>query len=387
MYPNGKEPMKKYYFRLIMLAIATLSTFSSHASWYEVDGSATIVSSKETARIHAIEDAIFKAMSFSGADIGTISFLMPYLEEAREEYQFTNHEVRYIQVLEEDSGGGKMRLKVRLDIYPSAKGCHVDQYKKTFVIGKVDLVAPQQAVMGAVYNLGDDFSQIINRQLTQQSMSFISVGTTPYNIDKRQPEVIKMIAQDNGAQYIVSGAITDLTATVESFLLADDEINRQFAMEVMVFDGKTGAEVYTKNYREVALWPFPKTSKIDTKGARFWSSTYGEMMLRVSRNIMLDLEAELSCKITLPEVVAIKDNMVTIDLGRRHGVQKGDTLQLWHTGAFVDQHGIPRNRVSKSAITLTVNRVYDQQAELMINQPNLAQSIQIGDVMHKQIFD
>ncbi len=378
--------MKKMNLRLIALFFTLLSTFMAKASWYEVEGTSAIVSTNEVARIHAIEDAIFKAMNFSGADIGTISYIMPYLEEAREEYQFTNHEVRYIRVLDEKNQGGKMRIKVRLDIYPSATGCHVDQYKKTFVIGKVDMVSPQQAVMGAIYQLGDDYSQIINRQLTQQSMSFVSVGTTPYNVDKRQPEIIKMIAQDNGAQYIVSGAITDLTATVESSFLSDDKINRQFAMEVMVFDGKTGAEVYTKNYREVALWPFPKTSKIDTKGARFWSSTYGEMMLRVSRNIMLDLEAELSCKITLPEVVAIRDNIVTIDLGRRHGVEKGDTLQLWHTGAFVDQHGIPRNRVSKSAITLTVNRVYDQQAELIINQPTLAQSIQIGDVMHKEVF-
>lgn len=379
--------MKKYDLRTILLIFSLIFSTGLHAAWYEVNGDATIVSTKEAARIHAIEDALYKAMSFSGADIGTLSFIQPFLEDPRQEYQFTNHEVRYVRIVNEDTSSGKVRLKVRVDIYPSAKGCHVDQYKKTFAVGLIDILEPTQAVMGSMYYLGKDYGTIISRQLNEESLSFYSVGTTEYEIRKDQPEVVKMLAQDTGAQYLMTAAITDLTATVESSLLGGETINRQFAMEVSVFDGKTGNEMYTKNYREVALWPFPKTSKVDTKGARFWSSTYGEMMMRVSRNVMLDLESELSCKITLPEIVSIKDNTVTIDLGRRHGVKKGDVLQLWHTGAFVDQHGIARNRVSKSDITLTVTRVYDKGAELSINQPNLARSVQIGDVMHKQIFD
>lgn len=156
-------------------------------------------------------------------------------------------------------------------------------------------------------------------------------------------------------------------------------------MELTIFDGKTGSEVYTRNYREVALWPFPKTSQVDTRSARFWASTYGDMMLRVSRNVMLDLESEVSCKITLPEIVAKWGNTLTMDLGRIHGVREGDKLQLWHTGSFIDQRGLPRNKVTATDITLTVGRVYEHEAELSVDQPELANSIQIGDVMHKLI--
>lgn len=152
-----------------------------------------------------------------------------------------------------------------------------------------------------------------------------------------------------------------------------------------MFDGKTGNEVMTRTYREVARWPFPKTSQIDTRSARFWASTYGEMMLRVSRNIMLDLESEISCKITLPQIVAKFGTTATMDLGRVHGVRQGDKLSLWHTGAFIDQQGLPRNKVTQSEITLTVSRVYEHEAELTVDQPELAYSIQIGDVMHKQM--
>ncbi|MGP8306525.1 flagellar assembly protein FlgT [Vibrio sp. YIC-376] len=377
--------MKKTIISVFSITLALLLPFRAFAAWYEVTGVATIVSSEDAARLHAMEDALFKAVNFSGADIGSVSKLIPLLEESRKEYQFTNHEVRYILVESERKRGGKMEIKIRVDIYPSATGCHTAQYKKTILIGNIDVSSPQQAVMGQIYQVGDDFSHVVNRQIDQTSHSFVSVGTTDYSISRSDPMRTQMIAQDNGAQYIIGGVITDLTATVESQVLQDDIINRQFALEMKVYDGKTGHEVFNKNYREVARWPFAKTSQVDTRSARFWASTFGEMMLRVSRNIMLDLESELSCKITLPEIVAVFGNTVTMDLGRMHGVNEGDKLQLWHTASFIDQNGLPRNKVSQSEITLTVSRVYEQEAELSIDQPNLASSVQIGDVMSKML--
>ncbi len=377
--------MKKKLIRLLSVTFILLLPFRAIAAWYEVTGVATIVSSDDVARLHAMEDALFKAVSFSGADIGSISNLMPLLEENRKEYQFTNHEVRYLRVESERKRRGKMELKIRVDIYPSATGCHTAQYKKTILVGNIDVASPQQAVMGQIYQVGDDFSHVMNRQFDQTSRSFVSVGITDYAISRNYPARTQMIAQDNGAQYIIDGVITDLTATVESQPLQDDIISRQFALEIKVFDGKTGHEVFNKNYREVARWPFAKTSQVDTRSAQFWASTYGEMILRVSRNIMLDLESELSCKITLPEIVAIYGSTVTMDSGRMHGVKEGDKLQLWHTASFIDHHGLPRNKVSQSEITLTVSRVYEHEAELEIDQTNLASSVQIGDVMSKML--
>ncbi len=377
--------MKKNISSLVSMLFLSLWMPTAQAAWYEVTGTATIVSSEEAARLHALEDAIYKAVNFAGADIGSISNLMPLLETDRKEYLFTNHEVRYILIEDRKVRGNVMQVRARIDLYPSATACHIDQYKKTFLVGNIDVASPQQAVMGQIYDVGDDFAHVIDRQIAQESHSFVSVGTTNYDIDARNPERIKMIAQDSGAQYIIGGVITDLTATIEQKLLQDDVINRQFALEMRVFDGKTGNEVFKHNYREVASWPFAKTSQVDTRSARFWASTYGQMLLRVSRNVMLDLEAEISCKITLPEVVAKFGNTITMDLGRIHGVKTGDKLQLWHTGAFIDQRGLPRNKVSQSDITLTVTRVYESDAELTVDQPELASSIQIGDVMHKQL--
>ncbi len=368
----------------IFFTSVLLWTTQVSAAWYEVTGRSAVVATQQQARLHALEDAIYKAVNFSGADIGTISNLLPLLDADRNEFIFTNHEVRYILIENREIKNGVMEVKARIDIYPSATGCHVDQYKKTFLVSEIELESPQQAAMGQLYNIGGDYSEVISKQLTQQSRSFVSVGTSRYQIDKDNPERVKMIAQDKDAQYILTGNITDMTAT---FTADGNDINRQFALEMAVFDGKTGNEVMTHNYREVARWPFPKTSQIDTRSARFWASSYGDMLLRLSRKVMLDLESDLSCKISLPEIVVKRDNLVMMDLGRKHGVQVGDKLQLWHTGSFIDQHGIARNKVTQSEITLTVTRVYDSEAELSVDQESLAQSIQIGDVMHKQIIN
>ncbi|QIA63937.1 flagellar basal-body protein [Vibrio astriarenae] len=377
--------MKKIATYLLSTLCVVASALPASAAWYEVTGTATVVSSDEVARIHALEDAIYRAVGFAGADIGSISNLTPFLESNRKEYQFTGHEVRTILIEQQKVRGGVMQVKAKIDIYPSASTCRVDQYKKTFLIGNFDIASPQQAVMGQVYNLGRDFSEVISRQLGQESLSFVSLGTTNYEIGRTFPQRTKMIAEDTGAHYIVAGAITDLTATVDEKVFKDDIINRQFALEIQVYDGKTGHEIYQQNYREVARWPFSRTSQVDTRSARFWASTYGDMMLRLSRNIMLDLESELSCKMTLPQVVAKFGNNLTIDLGRVHGVEKGEQLQLWHTSSFIDQHGLPRNKVSQSNITVTVSRVYEQEAEVTVDQPDLAGAIQIGDVMHKEL--
>ncbi|RQW63984.1 flagellar assembly protein FlgT [Vibrio viridaestus] len=373
--------MKKLLTTLFGISALFSVTSPAMAAWYEVIGSSAIASTEDRAKLNALEDAIYRAVQFSGADIGAVSNLYPMLNTQQNEFQFTNHEVRYILVEQVGTENGTMYVKAKIDIYPSAKGCHVDQYKKTFLFSNIEIENPQQAVMGQIYDLGADFSNILNKQIDQTSQSFISVGTSDYAIDKNHSSRIQMIAQDRNASYIVGGTITDLSATINS----NDVINRQFALNMFVYDGKTGNKVIQKNYREVATWPFPKTSQVDTRSARFWSSAYGDMLRRVSRNIMLDMESELSCKITLPEVVAKFGETVTMNLGRIHGVRVGDKLQLWHTGSFIDQRGISRPKVTQSDITLTVTRVYENDADLKVDQPTLAESIQIGDVMHKQM--
>ncbi|SJL82278.1 hypothetical protein VPAL9027_00192 [Vibrio palustris] len=357
------------------------------AAWYEVTGTAPVVSSIEDARTNAIKDALYRAVNFAGGDLGNISNIGQLITDDRDQYQFANNEIRYMSVDKIDAHRGNIRVNIRIDIYPEATACHTQQYKKTVLFTHVKVDSPQQAVMGNIYDVGQSFTKVLSRQVALDSRSFVSLGETKYDVNEKSPERVKMIAEDTGAQYIVTGDITDLSSTYLQNGQSDMSISREFAMNMKVFDGKTGARVVDKNYRDEAVWPFARTSQVDTSTARFWESSYGHMLRQVSRDVMLDLENELACKITLPEVVARFGNTITLNLGRIHGVKQGDKLQLWHTGSFIDQRGLPRTKVTRSDVSLTVSRVYEHDAEATINQPDLAASVRIGDVMNKPLDD
>ena len=365
----------------ILCSLCLLTAFQLNAAWLEVTGSAVLLESDSRARTIALEDAVYQAMSYAGADIASFSQIRPYLSADQKEYQFSGNEVRHIIVVKQSKKGGKYYLTARVDIYPSANTCHKVQYKKGMLLGQFLMSSPQQAAMGGIYQLGNDFTTMLKRQIERRSQSFVVAGTTQVPINAGHPSAMIMLAEDNDAQYIINGQITDLTSTLDT----KDQINRQFAATLEIMDGKTGEMLIQKNYREVAEWPFSRVSQVDTHSARFWQSSYGQAVQRVSRNMMLDLENALSCRTSLPEVINVYGNTVQINVGRIHGVKRGDQLKLWHSAGFIDQLGIPRNRMVQSDITLTVERVYEKSTELAVEQADLAGSIQPGDLLTKQI--
>ncbi|CAH0534144.1 hypothetical protein VST7929_02045 [Vibrio stylophorae] len=370
--------LKKIFQVSLSLLLLSLS-LPSQAMWYETTGQANILSRNDSGRQAAIEDALYQTIQFAGADLTALAPIREYLAEDKAIYQFSGSDIRTIQVLKSQRRDNKQYVTIRVDLYPTAKSCHRKQYQKTLLLGEFRLVHQQQAALGSIYQVGNDFTRVLANMINKESQSFHVNDITRVNIGPDNPSVMTMLAQDHNSQYLVSGYIHDLTATLDEKMLRDDQTNRQFALTVQVLDGKNGELVYQQDYRDVAIWPFARNSHVDTSSARFWVSSYGNMVQRVGRDILLDLENELACRITIPEIIAIHGQNVQINLGRVHGVKQGDRLELWHKASFIDPYGITRTRIVKSDVRLQVDRVYETSSELRILQPELAQGIQIGD--------
>lgn len=370
---------------LLFLIFQTVTASKALAAWYEVTGQSPVLESDIAARTRALEDAVFQALRFSGADIAGLNAMKPYFDEVKGDYIFSGNEMRHIMVVNERIVNGKYLITARMDIYPTANTCHKSQYKKGVVLSRFHIISPQQATLGGIYQFGDDFTVLLQRQIEANAQSFVTQGITNVAISPNAPMVASMVADDNSAQFIVSGEITDLSATSQQSMLGEQQTNRQLALNINVMEGRTGDVVYQSNYREVAQWPFERHSQVDTKTARFWQSPYGEMARRMSRNILLDLESALSCRASTPEIVMVNDGSAQINAGRTHGVQQGDQLQLWHNASFTDQYGNIRQQRRKSDATLTVTRVYENSAEVAVAPANLTGSIQIGDMITKHL--
>lgn len=364
--------------KLFSLIFALLFSASSFAEWFEVTGESSILESTQEARQRALEDAVFQVLEFSGADLGTLAEIKPYLATEKRNYVFRGNEIRQINIVKSRANEGVFKITARIDVTPAANDCHTTQYKKGLLIGQFQLESPQEAALGAIFEFGQDFTTLLERQIETQAQSFVSLGISPYDLNQSSPTATSIIAEDANAKFILIGTISDISATLKG-----KQTNRQLSMNIQVLEGTTGETIYNNAYREIALWPFERNSRVDTKSARFWTSAYGALAMRMSRNILVDIENNLSCRASTPEIIALIGNQGQINAGRIHGVKTGDSLSLWHNDSFIDQFGHYRSQLKKSEISLTITRVYDSSAEFSINPIELSQSIQIGDIATK----
>lgn len=101
--------MKRIFF--LLTSILTISyTSPANAEWFEVTGSASVLTSKNAARPHALEDAAYQAMLFSGADISRLNDLKVFFENDEKRYQFSGSEIRSIEVVKEKKKTGSYTL-------------------------------------------------------------------------------------------------------------------------------------------------------------------------------------------------------------------------------------------------------------------------------------
>ncbi|MGL5250571.1 MAG: flagellar assembly protein T N-terminal domain-containing protein [Enterovibrio sp.] len=356
----------------------------SHAAWFEVTAASSFIENASNAKQHAIEDAIYQALKFAGADLASLTAIKPFLKENKSEYIFNGSEIRQLLITDVNQKGKTVKVTIRVDIYPAKQSCQRQLYRKGILLSHFEIVDPQHASLGSIFRFGNDFTNVLKKQFDKDSQSFIVQEITPYMIAPQEPYTSRIIAKDHGAQLLVIGDITDLSATLDP----DDakQMNRQLAISITAIDGRTGSVVYQNSYRDIAIWTFDKFSTVDTQTARFWTSPFGAMARRVSRNILLDLETQFACHAAMPAIIEINGTKGQIDAGRMHKVQQGDQLVLWHDANFIDPRGAVRSQLKKSDILLTVTRVYEKTAEVSLTPAELAGSVQIGDLVTKQIF-
>lgn len=349
---------------------------------YQVVGQAPITKDYDNARAQALDKAVMDTVRFSGGSLAAFNTIRQHLNNNQDEYYFRGSEIQSIRVVKENKLEALLtktaKITVLINMTPVANACHFTQYKKPLLIGTFKLEDPKQASLGRIYDIGEDFSNVLVKTLNQFSQSFTVIGTTKVNFSSDTPQKTIMLAQDNNTQYLVSGKITDIPAMLDT---KTNTVTRHFAVEIDVLDGRNGVNVASRIYRDYAIWPFSKTSIVDTKTARFWGSSYGLMLRNVAEKIVLDLESVLSCKITLPEIIAIHGDKMQVNAGSVHGLKQGDQLNIWHQASYIDQNGTPRAQYNMSESTATVTQVYTNNADIVLNQPEYIGSVQIGDLL------
>lgn len=367
----------------LKLSVLTCMLFSANlsADWYEATGQAMIEQGNtEAARQAAIDDAVKRAALFAGASLSSTRQVLNGVLQAEQLGVVSNGEIKQLQLLSESRSGNVISVTVRVDIEPQLSGCIGNTYRKPLLLGQVQLHARQDAIYGQLFELGTDATTQLERHLRDYSPTAL-VTTFSQSITPQQlvyPDTDRLFSE--GHRYVLSASINDLSlGQTTSRFWQQDQKERFFAIEITLYDLFEQSLVHQQEYRTSASWPYKRKNTPLSHSQAFWQMPYGQKIDQVLQAVAEDVQQQLQCEPLLSTVIQVKNNQITLALGKMHGLQQGDELQL-----FLLQRNptAPQvKRLLQSQVKLHVTELNERHAIAEGTGQQLLQHIQPGDVV------
>jgi len=382
--------MNKYIFLFILCISLPL-----HAQWYESTGQSQIIDgNNKRAKTRAIEDAIKQALIFAGASVTSIQTVANGLMGQEKTHVSSHGEIQNIELIDEIYSEGSVSVTLRLDIFTSEQQCYESEFKKSLAITQVQMPNQEQARHGQIFDINKAFSEKIfkrikstNREITprayyRQAVRVTDFFTQHYNFDT---QLIEQIAKQSDSQYVLISQIKDISMgdkqNSQLKFWQSNSFERFFEFEMILFNALTQEIIMQQDYSTSGIWHFEKTAKVDVNSQKFWHSEYGQSIDFLSNQINLDLQQKLSCLPIQGKIKHIKDNTVTFNLGKEHGVKKGQSFAIAYQSFFTDEDGIQQPYIVTSANQVRVNQVYSRSAIANSIGDELLANVQKSDII------
>jgi hypothetical protein len=371
--------MKRYPF--IAVLVLTLCCAQGKADWYEATGQAVIEQGDiDSARQAAIEDALKRAALFAGASLQSTQQLINGILQQEQLGVVSNAQVSKLQLLSENRNNNILTITLRADITPQITSCSGNPYRKPVLLSRIQLQARTDAIYGDLFTLGEHSTIQLERHLRDYSPTAM-VSSLPQEMPLQYlvyPATEQLFSQ--GYQYVISASINDMSlGTKTSHFWQKDLKERHFAINVTLFDLFEQNIVYQQEYRTSANWPYKSHGTPASHSQAFWQMPYGSKIDKLLQIIAADMQQQLQCKPLLSAIKQVRQNEVMLDLGKLHGLQVGDQLQLFHIQRHPTTPGV--KRLLQSQLNLTITELTERNAWAGTNKQQLLQHIQPGDVV------
>lgn len=328
--------------------------------------------------------------SDAGAQVNSISQLSNGLLNSDRFEVRSSGSVRNLMLVNEEIINGVMTVQIRADIMPSKSTCHASTTTKYIALTKFPLRNRQQAVNGAIFEVGSETAQQLFEQMSVFKGSYlasqllpinqvIAPHSQPYVTDQSNTSAPQLLAAQADSQYLLTGEIQDVSLakpTSKWFGMASNNPLRQFIASYTLFDGLTGEKVWSKRYSTQAPWTFERTEKIDPATQEFWSNVYGASITNQLKKLTNDLNIFMQCQNLRGQVIKVDNDFVTVNLGKRHGLKVGDELVVHHATQFTDSRGILRQSTQVNGTTLQIRTIYNNHLEAIAKDSPLYGDIQ-----------
>jgi len=389
-----KSFLKAVLAGLSTTAVLTFSPFT-HAQWYESTGHAVIQNSDiPGAKAAAIKDAITQALVFSGARVSSVQTLVDGVLTQDQLKISSQGEIQKIELVSENRSNDEFAITLRLDIFAQTEQCPQSNFNKFIAVTQSQLTNREHARMGQIFDINKAVSKNIYTSLQKSKMSAIPVAyfnkaikvDTYFNQQHDYSNSqLEEISSRSNAQYVLLSQITSLSTSdklnSDYAFWQDESYQRHYQIEFSLFNGTTYEPLWQQSYQSQAIWPFEKTAIIDVNSNRFWQSPFGQSISEINQTLSYDLQAAMACLPTQGKIMHMENNKLVINLGKAHGLEKGQQLSIAHHNYLTDAQGNTMPHTITTLNRIRVEQLYQHSAiAVSINDQPLP-GVQINDIV------
>lgn len=356
------------------------------ADWYEATGQAVIRGAERSdARAEAVQDAVRKALLYAGASVRSVQQVTDGLLTQETLFLQTHGEVQNVQIISETEEDGYVLVTIRADIFPDQKQCSNVRLKKTLMISPFQLIHPEQAVTGQLYEIGTSSTKVFMQKL--QEFSHSSSGKLLPQII-RQPELSyqerQALQRQYGSPYLLKARLEDVSlgeriGTNWSFW-SDAERERFYRLELELVDIQEQKQLFSQTYQTSAIWDFQDRTVISPNGQRFWLTDYGKSIERVLNAAAQDIEEVLRCESVQAQVVVVEPERLMLNLGSAQGLKLGDKFTLLYRRQHKDSTGKWQDQITVSELKLKITELTNNTAWAESSNGAYLANVQVGDL-------
>ena len=385
--------MIKHFLKSLVLFSSLLLINEAFAVWYETEGSAKIQNGDVVqARTKAIEEALRQAMLESGAFVSTNQNMTNGILDDDELTIASNNNFNQYTLVSEKREKGYLTVKIRLYIDSDPKQCIGMNYKKNilpvlFTYANNQHQETQTGLNGFNKSLTLKFQQFLSSTNELNVIPYynqnlgIDLANHSHRNSNHMMQSIDQLAINKDAQYIVFGVIRDINlhpSTLNWFSKAMGNKEREFSLEIFVYDTITKEILFSNNYKTKAQWDIDENNT-NTDSEYFWQSEYGENILEKLTSAAKSVSHTLVCKKPVGRILKVENNsQYHINLGKINNIKQGNRFLIEHSNNFNDKNGIRRFQKNQAKTPMVVTDVYNNTAVLKpITQSN--GNVQIND--------
>ncbi|MCP5326008.1 MAG: flagellar assembly protein T N-terminal domain-containing protein [Oceanospirillaceae bacterium] len=391
------------------LLLLLLSLIISPASALQVTATGTAIVGRDMqqARDEAMRDALRLAALQVGGSVDATQMLSDGLITADQVRVNTAAQFDEVNVVSENLRDGVLEITITAQVLAegTCPGNAANGYRKAVAIAGFPMQNPKDATLGALGDIEQGLPGLLATTLNGQQrlhaldaghvLLFSSVDRAPASQNNLQRLSTSMeLAKELGAQYVVSGVVRDMgminpDADVPRFFdnslrkigLGREQRERNFALDVYVHDGVSGALVFHNTYATQGVWDIDGHAKTGFASAVFWKTAYGQQMKVLLREVVQDLTANLACQPYMAKIIDSQGDYIRLDTGGSVGMRPGDKLNVFRTSTRYNLDNEPLTELHDTQVIATITQVQPRFAIARLNKSAERFAIQREDVV------